>query len=248
MSFDELAGLGVVLLSAILMAVFAVMHRRTPLTFRNIPAFAKLRRAIGLAVEDGTRLHFSLGRGSLITPFGAAALAGLSMLRRVAELTSVSDRPPVATTGDSLLAVLAQDTLRAAYEASVVDGEFDPTTGRLAGVTPFSYAGGVIPVMRDENVSANVLIGNFGIEAALLTDASERSNAFTLAGSDNLPAQAVLFASTPDPLIGEEVYAAGAYVQAGPMHAASLRVQDILRWLIILAILIGAALKFMGIL
>jgi hypothetical protein len=55
-----------------------------------------------------------------------------------------------------------------------------------------------------------------------------------------------MFAAVQEPLIGEEFYAAGAYVQAGPMHSASLRTQDILRWLLIGVILAGAALKLAG--
>jgi hypothetical protein len=47
-------------------------------------------------------------------------------------------------------------------------------------------------------------------------------------------------------LIGEELFAAGAYVGAGASHEASLHVQDILRWLIILAILVGSLLKIVG--
>jgi hypothetical protein len=56
----------------------------------------------------------------------------------------------------------------------------------------------------------------------------------------------VFFATSQDPLIGEELFAAGAYVGAGPSHEASLHVQDILRWLIILAIILGSVLKFVG--
>jgi hypothetical protein len=48
-------------------------------------------------------------------------------------------------------------------------------------------------------------------------------------------------------LIGEELFAAGAYVGAGATHEASLQVQDILRWLVILAILGGALLKLAGV-
>ena len=70
----------------------------------------------------------------------------------------------------------------------------------------------------------------------------------TLAGSDDLPAQAVLYAAAQEPLIGEELYAAGAYLKTGPVHTASLRAQDLLRWVIILAILLGSILKFLEIL
>jgi hypothetical protein len=171
-------------------------------------------------------------------------MAGLTLLRRLAELTQASDLPPIATSGDAALAILSQDTLKTASRASS-QGVYDPTAGRLTGLTPFSYAAGTIPAIRDENISANVLMGNFGVEAALLAEASERANAFTLAASDNLAGQAVLYATAQEPLIGEELYAAGAYMDAGPLHTASLRVQDILRWLIIAVILVGALIQLL---
>lgn len=235
-----LAGFGVLFFSAILMLVFSFLRRKKPPVFRDIPAFARLRQAVGLVVEDGSRLHVSLGRGALTTPQSASALAGLALLRRLVGLTSAGDQPPIATSGDAALAILSQDTLQVAakfFEGATVDS----TAGRLTGLTPFSYAAGTIPAIRDENVSANVLMGNFGVEVALLTDAVERENTFVLAGSDNLTAQAVIYASAQEPLIGEEIYAAGAYVESGPLHTASLTVQDVLRWLIIAAILAGAA-------
>jgi len=242
-----LTGFGFVILSAILIASLAFLRRKSTPVFREIPAFARLQKAIGLAVEEGSRLHISLGRGGLITPQSAAELAGLEMLHRVAELTSASDRPPVATSGDGAVAILSQDALQASDQAVLSSG-YDVTAARLAGLTPFSYAAGTLLVMRDEEVSANILIGNFGIEVALLTDAAERENSSSLAASDNLPAQAILYASAQDALIGEELFAAGAYVKARPFHTASLIVQDSLRWLVVIAILVGAILKLAGLL
>ena len=69
-----------------------------------------------------------------------------------------------------------------------------------------------------------------------------------MGGTDNLTGQAILFAAAKEPLIGEETYAGGAYLGAGPMHLASLYAQDILRWIIIGLILIGAILKLFGVL
>ncbi|MDP3185006.1 MAG: hypothetical protein Q8M58_07030 [Anaerolineales bacterium] len=247
MNWIGLTGFGFVILSAILMASLAFLRRKSTPVFREIPAFARLQKAIGLAVEEGSRLHISLGRGGLTTPQSAAELAGLEMLRRVAELTSASDRPPVATSGDGAVAILSQDALQASDQAVLSSG-YDVTAARLAGLTPFSYAAGTLLVMRDEKVSANILIGNFGIEVALLTDAAERENSSSLAASDNLPAQAILYASAQDALIGEELFAAGAYVKARPFHTASLIVQDSLRWLVVIAILVGAILKLAGLL
>ncbi len=240
--------LGVLILAAILLLVFILWRRRSPAALRPIAAYEQLNRAVGLAVENGTRLHFSLGRGSLFPARGASALAGLAMLRRLAERTSVSDNPPVVTSGDASLAILSQDTLQSGYRAAGAEEQYRFTTGRLAGLTPLSYTAGAIPTIHDENVSANVYIGDFGPESALLTEAAERQNSTLIASSDNLAAQSVFYASTQEPLIGEELFAAGAYVGAGPAHEASLNVQDVLRWLVVLGILIGSLLKIAGVL
>ena len=93
-----------------------------------------------------------------------------------------------------------------------------------------------------------MLIGSFGNEVALITDAAERKEGMTLGGTDNLTGQAVLFATAQEPLIGEESYAGGAYLGAGRMHTASLYVQDIIRWVLIGLIVLGSLLKLFGVL
>lgn len=239
-------GLGILVFAAILLLLITIWRRRSPATLRAIDAYERLNREVGLAVENGTRLHISLGRGNLFTSRGGSALAALAMLRRIAERTSVSDRPPIVTSGDAALAILSQDTSQSGYRAAGAEEQFRVTAGRMTGLSPFSYAAGTIPVTRDENVSANILIGDLGSEAALAAEAADRQDASLIAASDNLSAQSVFYASAQDPLIGEELFASGAYVGAGASHEASLQVQDILRWILILAMLGGAALKFLG--
>jgi Domain of unknown function (DUF6754) len=239
-------GLGLLLLAAVLLLGLTLWRRRSPATLRVIEAYERLNRSVGIAVENGTRLHISLGRGNLFTARGGSAFAGLAMLRRLTERTSVSDRPPIVTSGDAPLTILSQDSLQSGYRAAGAEEQYRFSTGRLTGLSPFAYAAGTMPIIRDENVSTNIFIGDFGNEAALLTEEADRENTNLIAASDNLSAQAIFYASSEDPLIGEELFAAGAYVGAGASHEASLNVQDILRWLIILAIIIGAGLTILG--
>jgi hypothetical protein len=241
-------GLGLLGLAAILLLVFSFVRRKTPAVLRRIEAYERLNRAVGLAVENGTRLHISLGRGNLFTARGGSALAGLALLRRIAERTSVSDRPPLATSGDATLAILSQDTLLSGYRAAGAEEQYRFSTGRLTGLAPFSYAAGTMPIARDENVSASVVMGDLGAESALIAESADREGTSLIAASDDLSAQAIFYASAQDPLIGEELFAGGAYTGAGATHEASLNVQDVLRWLIILGVLAGSALKLVGIL
>ena len=247
MTLDWVA-VGVLGLAVVLFIVFLFIRRKTPAVFRRIEAFERLNRAVGIAVENGTRLHLSLGRGNLFSTRGGSALAGLALLRRLSERTSVSDRPPIATSGDPTLAILSQDTMLSGYRAAGAEEQYRFSAGRLTGLAPFSYAAGTMPIARDEGVSASVVMGDLGAEAALMAEAADRENNSLVAASDNLSAQAVFYASAQEPLIGEELFAGGAYTGAGPSHQASLNTQDILRWLIIVAILAGSVLKLGGIL
>ncbi len=242
-------GLGLVFLVVFLgsMIVFAVAGKNCPgQNLRGIVAFSRLGKAVGLAVEAGRRLHISLGWGGVSGMQGVSGLLGLSVVERIARLASISDRPPVVSSGEGTLGILSQDTLSKTYRTIGEARQYDSGQGRVSGLTPFSYAAGVLPNIYDEQVSATVLAGHFGSEVALIADASERSDGLTLAGSDSIQAQAIMVAAAQEPLIGEELYAAGAYVNAGPLHASSLRAQDIFRWVLVVTILVGAALKLVG--
>jgi hypothetical protein len=241
-----MTALAILIVAAFLLFVITLWKRRSPAHLREIPAFTKLAHALGLSIEDGKRLHISLGHGSLLDARGGSAFAGLALLRNIAERTSVSDMPSVASAGDPTLGLLTQDTLQAGYQAAGVEDAYVHTMGRITGLTPFSYAAGAMQIPQSENVSTNIIIGHVSSEVGLLTEASDRISIKLIGASDNLAGQSVLFANTEDPLIGEELFAAGAYLNADPTHAASLTVQDIFRWVIILVLLGGAAAKFVG--
>lgn len=244
---DNTALLGVIVVAGffLLIMIFAILGRSRPLFgARAIPAFSRLSRAIGLAVEAGTRLHVSIGHGNLTSPGSAASFVGLSMLGRIARTASISDAPPIASAGDGALAILAQDTLHAGYQEVGALEAYHPTSGRVTGLTPTSFAAGAMTLIAEENVSGNVLAGNFGMETGLILEASERNEAFSLSGTDHIPTQAMMFATSQETLIGEELYAGGAYLRAGSLHTASLQAQDVVRWIIVLIILGGGVLKF----
>ncbi|MCW5875517.1 MAG: hypothetical protein KIS85_01425 [Anaerolineales bacterium] len=240
-SAEHLIGLALALL-----IILSFVGRDNPRrAFRSIKAFKELRRSIELSVEDGSQLQISLGRDGVLGPHSAAAFAGLTLLNQVANTAADSDQPPIATTGDPALMLMAQDTLRHAYQRLEIPEHYHPLLGQATGLTPFSYASGSLAQLLDGSVSASALVGHHAEEAALISTASGTRGAFSLGGSPDLSGQALLFASTDEPLLGEEVYATGAYLDAGPAHQASLRAQDVLRWVIILAVLITAGLPLL---
>jgi len=231
-------GIVVVVLFVGLMISFSIINNnRKSIHVRPIAAYEKIKKEINVSVEDGTQLHISLGRGGITGPESAAGLAGLILLKQVIDKSSMCDHPPVASTGNAVLSILAQDTIRGSSQAlNLADQQKNPS-GELTGVTPFSYAVGTLTTIRDDNVSANIHTGWFGNEIIWLTTAGERQSSPTIAGTAQLPAQSVIYASASDPLIGEELYASGAYLGAGKLHKASISAQDVVRWIIVFLIL-----------
>ncbi len=239
--YQSLIGALVVLVFSGLVIIFSSKKFRMkfPPLFRKLTAAVKLRRAIGLAVEDGTRIHVSLGSGSLVDPSNPSALVGLSTLNRIGQMASTSDLPPMCTSGSGDLQILSQDVLRGNAIETYTLGQFDPTLARMTGVTPFSYAIGAVESIQDSGTSANVFMGDFGAEVGLLCDGAEKQNSYNIAGSNSIIAQSIFFALADDALIGEELYALPAYLGAQATHQASLRVQDIFRFVIILILLVA---------
>lgn len=252
-TLDKLIGLAIVLAGGMTMfisALPAAMLRpskkgklRRKFILRPLPAFQKLRRAIGLAIEDGQGVHLSLGNAKIYQANAASALSGLSTLERLAQLSIVSDQPPIVTSGSGSLSILSRDTLQAAYRSGSALAQYRPDLGRMTGPTPFSYLAGTMPVVHREKVYTNILIGNYGPEIALLCEAADRKGTFTIAASDALPAQAVLYATAQEPLIGEEMFAIPAYLKAGKFHRSSIQAQDFLRWVLIIVLVVGSILK-----
>jgi len=236
----DLFGSAILVLAITFLFLFALDRRsKRKQHFRQIPGIMQFKRSVGEAIEQGKRIHVSLGSAGLPGETSASALSGLGALRSIAQFSSLGDLPPESTSGNGSIALLSKETLRNSFSSFDSTQLFDPDNGRMTGVTPFSYALGTIPVIGQEKVGTNLVVGHFGPEAAYLCDAARRQNAFLLGGSDALPAQAVLYVTAEDTLIGEETFAAGAYLDKGLFQTASLRTQDVLRWVLIIIMVVS---------
>ncbi len=243
------AGIFILVTTLVLMAVFATLNlQKRKENLRPIPSLDNLQKTINQAVEGGKGLHISLGRGGILGGQFGGSLMALSILKQIAKQSVNGDLPPLATTGDGLINILSHETLESAYPANRLPTDYGVIGSQVTGVTPFSYIAGAMMAHRPDDQTNLFIIGSYGAEAALLADQAERSRTHTISGTSDLTAQSMLFVTTRAPLIGEEFFAAGAYIQSAPEHYASAKTQDVLRILVVVAIIAGALLKLAGIL
>jgi hypothetical protein len=229
-----------------LILIFNLMLREKWPVLRPLPGYESVNSDVDASVEAGTRVHMALGEGQIIGVGAEAEFAGLAALTKIAQAASVSDRPPVATSSDGVTSLLSQDAMYSTYRQMRVEERFDHDLGRLTGLGPAGYTAGAMITPREERVSATFLIGAMGAEAALIADTGAQRGSVTAAVTDPV-GQAAVFATTDNPLLGEELFAAGAYLKVNHVHAASLQALDVLRWFAIGAILLGAlASTFLG--
>lgn len=239
------------LIAIIIGAVLFLFTRRIQdghqVGLRPLSGFESLTSQIGRAVESGRRVHFSLGRAALNRSTSPTSLAALSALDYLAEDGCASDVPPIVTVGDATLLPAAQDQLRGAYTEAGRSKDFSNTMVEFvaADTSPMTYAAGVSYTVQHSNIGSNLLMGHLGPEIGIILEAAGRENMDQIVGSDDPTALAVGAAMSDDLLIGEELFAAGAYMKGEPAQLASLQIQDILRLIIAAAVFLFALINLL---
>jgi hypothetical protein len=200
---------------------------------RSIPVFNALRSQLSRAIEAGRSLHVSVGTGSLSGEDTATTLAGMAIVEYLADEAAASGIAPVITTADPTTLILVEDTLRRPHVRQGDLSGYSALSAQLLALNPTQYAVAAMDYLAHHPVAANVMSGVFGPEVALIDHEADKQSLPQLLGATDPRALAVMTATSDNVLIGEEVFAAKAYLQARPTHLASLRAQDILRWVIV---------------
>lgn len=234
----------------IVAGMIGVLTRRVQsgeqMALRPLPALNTLTLQLGQAIETAKQVHITLGQASLINAASPTSIAALNVLDKLAKDGCANGTPPVVTVGEGTLLPVAQERLLHAYLQAERSQEFAPGQAVFlaAETEPFAYAGGVANMIQQDVISSNVLVGRFGPELAIMAEAANRRGMDQVVGSDDPVALALAAAVTDNVLIGEELFAASAYLEGRASHIASVQAQDIMRWLAIAAIVILTLASF----
>lgn len=238
---------GLLLLILLLLIVYALRARAgQPIPLRPLGAYEALKEVMGQAVEMGRSVHVSAGLAGLGQATTAETLAGLAVLEYLADQPTVGYVSPVATTADATLLPAAQDALRRGHWLRGYQEKYQAGRGRFVAPGPAPYAAGVAGLLERENLAANVMVGAFGDEFLLMSEPANRKGLLQIGGAANPQALPFVWVSVDHPLIGEEIFAAGAYLSGRPAHLGSPKAHDWVRLLIIAVILVTVFLKTMG--
>ena len=234
------------------------VKRGARLPLRPLAAFAALRGLFARAVETGQPVHLSLGTTGVGDQFTADTVAALNVLEYLAERGAVSAAPPLVTLAHPTALPVAQDVLRRVYRQSGVAEEYDPTRARLLAPDPlcfstprpdaFPYAVGAMRLLTQQKLVANVMIGRFGDEFLLMGEAGAQHGLTQIGGTSAPEVLPFVSATMTHALIGEEIYAGGAYLLNKTTHLGSLFAQDIMRGILVAGVIGIVLLRTLGLL
>jgi len=214
--------------------------RGKKLFVRKIAGLEAVDEAIGRATEMGRSILFIPGINDMDDVQTLAAITILGRVSRVVADYDTKIRMPVAR---SLVMTAARETIKASYMAAGRPDAYNDDMVNYITDEQFGYVAAVDGIMVREKPATIFLLGGFFAESLILAETGNSVGAIQIAGTAR-PAQLPFFIAACDfTLIGEELFAASAYLSGEPKQLGSLKGQDIGKGIAMLAILLGVLLS-----
>ena len=232
----------IIFLIAVLSSIRAARSGK-PIFIRKIAGLNAVDEAIGRATETGKKVLFVPGIGSMDD---IQTVASMSILGHVARATARNGTDLDVANRDPLTFASARETVRSAYLAEGRPDLFREEMVNYVTYDQFAFTAAVSARMVRERPATNFFIGHFFAESLILTETGQSTGAIQIAGMAD-PTQLPFFIATCDyTLIGEELYAASAYLSREPVLLGSVRGQDIFKAIMIAVGLAGIVLATLG--
>ena len=210
-----------------------------PLFLRKIPGLEAVEEAVGRATEMGRPVLFIPGIAELDE---IDTIAGISILGRVAQITAQYETPLYVPVRYPLVLAAGQEVVEQAYIKAGKPELYDKDTVRYVAGEQFSFTATVNGYMMRERPATNIYMGAFFAESLLLAETGNAAGSIQIAGTAR-PEQLPFFIAAYDyTLMGEELYAASAYLSHEPIMMGGLKGQDFMKILIVILIIVGIAL------
>ncbi len=237
------------LIASLSLVFYVVRQRRHALGVRRFPLFHALAEEVGRSAEGGTLLHLTLGRGDITGQDALTSITALQGLGQLLNMAAAYDTPPIISTGNPTLYVLADDMMRRAYARIGNVKRYRPTLVQYVAASPITYAAMSAMQLHKGEGGSNIVMGVFDQEVSFLVDAGERQGVSTMGAAVSPQALAALYpAMGNDELaIGEDFFSGSVSTMETPLHRASLWTQDLLRWILIAALVLTGLFSLLGI-
>ncbi len=236
--------IAVVLFSAAILLYTRWAKQGKPLFVRKIAGLDAVEEAVGRATEMGKPVLFIPGIQELDE---IQTIAGISILGRVARITARYETPLMVPVRYPLVLAAGQEVVEQAYTEVGKKDAYQEDIVRYVAGEQFAFTATVNGIMMRDRPAANIYMGAFFAESLLLAETGNAAGSIQIAGTAE-PAQLPFFIAACDyTLMGEELYAASAYLSHEPLMLGGLKGQDFIKVIIVALIIAGVILVSFGI-
>ncbi len=206
----------------------------------------KVRKIAGLeAIDEAVGRATEMGRSCLFIPGiqdmnDIQTIAGINILARVARTAARYDAKVEVPTSRSLVMTTARETVQGAFLEAGRPDAYNEDLIYYVTDEQFGYVAYLQGMMVREKPAACFYMGSFFAETLILAECGNGIGAIQIAGTAQ-PAQLPFFVAACDyTLIGEEFFAASAYLTGSPEELGSLKGQDVGKLIVAVGIVAGA--------
>jgi len=230
-----------IFIATVVFTFFVVMfinwaRKGRKLYVRPISGIDAVDEAIGRATEMGRPILYILGLGSA---GDLGTIASLTILNRVAKKTAEYQTPLLVPVADAVVLTVAQEAVKAGYyEAGRPEGYKEDSVFFVTSMQ-FAYVSHVNGLMLREKTATNIYMGVFYAESLLLAETGNVAGSIQISGTDQVAQIPFFVAATDYTLIGEELYAASAYLGKEPVLLGAIKAQDWGKILIMISLILG---------
>ncbi len=203
---------------------------------RRIPGLNAIDEAIGRATEMGRPVLMVPGLGAL----NAISVQALNIFGHVSATAARFATPIRLCCGNAAVYTVAQEIISEVYQKEGYSDRFDQDSVRFVSDRQFAFATGVSGLILREKVAAAFLLGEFFAESLIFAETANSIGAIQVAGSTSNTQTPFFIAACDYVLIGDEFYAASAYLTREPVLTGALVGQDWIKMTMIGAVLLGS--------
>jgi hypothetical protein len=229
--------LAVIIFSTFALVFITIARKGKELYIRPLAGIEAVDEAIGRATEMGKPILYILGLGSADM---IATIASFTILSRVAKKIAEYQTPILIPCYDPIVMAVAQETVRAAYLEAGRPDDYKQENIYFLTSMQFAYVAGVNGIMIREKPATNFYLGKFYAESLLLAETGSLAGSIQISGTDEIAQIPFFVAATDYTLIGEELYAASAYLGKEPVLLGTLKGQDWAKALVMIFLILGA--------
>jgi hypothetical protein len=179
-----------------------------------------------------------------------ATIASINILGEVAKKTAQYDSALLVPNRDPIVYTVVREVVKESYTKAGRPDAFKSDNVFFITTEQFAYAAAVDGLMVREKPATNFFLGTFWAESLILAETGAQTGAIQIAGTDSVFQLPFFITACDYTLIGEELYAASAYLSREPLLLGSLKGQDYGKMVILATVILGSVLillsKFPG--